>query len=190
MPTRLTVIVSACRRQYPRRHVGVLAFALGVIGVAACSSERPASPKKPLIGEIVLDVGDVVVTVSEAVPGDWQQRLAETYGTTRLRTAVWEALMRVAKLDRQSPRVLEIQVVRFRLRSTRLASSLAFWFGWMAVGMAGADYLDVKATVRDGSRTTREYTTGAATMGLFTTEDWDRFEKLARTVADRVAEQL
>lgn len=168
----------------PRHRFGTIALALVLNGIGGCSSQRPALPETPPVGEVVLNVGGVVVSVSDAVPADWQQRLEEVYGTSRLHTAVWDALMRVAKLDRHSPRVLEVQVTRFRLRS----SALVLWVGLMA----GVDYLDVKAVVRDGTRTVREYTTGAATAGL----GWgligqvERFQKLAGAVAERVAEQL
>jgi hypothetical protein len=161
----------------------VIASVFGLVGVAACSSQRPAAPEKPPIGESVPNVGSVVVSVSEAVPADSQQRFAEVSGALRLHSTVQAALMRVAKLDPQSPRSLEVRVTQFRLRS----ASLAFWGG----PMSGVDYLDVKATVRDGDRTVREYTTGAATTGVGTWIGQDaRFEKLVLAVAERVADQL
>ena len=79
--------------------------------------------------------------------------------------------------------MLDIQVTRYRLRS----GAAVFWFGLMA----GADILDVKATVREGDRILKEYTTGAGTSGAFAGLDQvSRFEKLATAVSQRVVKQL
>ena len=79
--------------------------------------------------------------------------------------------------------MLEIQLTRYRLRS----GATTFWFGLMA----GADILDVTATVREGDRILEKYTTGAGTTGAFAGLDQvSRFEKLATAVAERVVKQL
>ena len=76
-----------------------------------------------------------------------------------------------------------IQVTRYRLRS----GATVFWLGLMA----GADMLDVRATVREGETVLEDYTTGAGTTGAFAGLDQvSRFEKLATAVAQRVVNQL
>ena len=165
-----------------RRLVGIV-LALGFAVVAGCSSQRPPSPEKPPAAGTVATVGSVVVTVSETVAADRQERFAKVDGPSRLIRAIESELTRAARLDRQSGRVLDIQVTRYRVRS----GATVFWFGLMA----GADVLDVKATVREGDRILKEYATGAGTTGAFAGLDQvSRFEKLATAVAQRVVKQL
>jgi len=165
-----------------RRLVGIV-LALGLTAVAGCSSQRPPSPQKLPTAGSVATVGNVVVTVSEAVAADRQERFAKVDGPSRLMRAIESELTHAARLDRQSGRVLDIQVTRYRLRS----GAAVFWFGLMA----GADILDVKATVREGDRILKEYTTGAGTSGAFAGLDQvSRFEKLATAVSQRVVKQL
>ena len=165
-----------------RRLLGItLAFAVGA--APGCSSQHPPSTEKAPTAGLVSNVGRVVVTVSEAVPADRQERFAKVDGPSRLSRAIESELTRAGRLDRQSGRVLEIQLTRYRLRS----GATTFWFGLMA----GADILDVKATVREGDRILGEYTTGAGTTGAFAGLDQvSRFEKLATAVAQRVVKQL
>jgi len=165
-----------------RRLVGIV-FALGLTAVASCSSHRPPSPQKLLSAGTVGTVGSVVVKVSEVVAADRQERFAKVDGPSRLMRAIESELTHAARLDRQSGRVLDIQVTRYRLRS----GAAVFCFGLMA----GADILDVKATVREGDSILEEYTTGAGTSGAFAGLDQvSRFEKLATAVSQRVVKQL
>ena len=165
-----------------RRLVGIV-LALGLTAVAGCSSQRPPSPQNLPTAGTVATVGSVVVTVSEAVAADRQERFVKVDGPSRLTRAIESELTHAARLDRQSGRVLDIEVMRYRLRS----GAAVFWFGLMA----GADILDVKATVREGDRILKEYTTGAGTSGAFAGLDQvSRFEKLATAVSQRVVKQL
>ena len=165
-----------------RRLVGIV-LALRLATVAGCSSQLPPSPQKLQTAGTVATVGSVVVTVSEAVAADRQERFVKVDGPSRLTRAIESELTHAARLDRQSGRVLDIQVTRYRLRS----GAAVFWFGLMA----GADILDVKATVREGNRILKEYTTGAGTSGAFAGLDQvSRFEKLATAVSQRVVKQL
>ncbi len=164
-----------------RRLVGIV-LALGLTAAAGCSSQRPPSPQNLPTAGSVATVGSVVVTVSEAVAADRQERFAKVDGPSLMR-AIESELAHAARLDRQSGRVLDIQVTRYRLRS----GAAVFWFGLMA----GADILDVKATIREGDRILKEYTTGAGTSGAFAGLDQiSRFEKLATAVSQRVVKQL
>ena len=164
------------------RLVGIV-LAFGLTGVSGCSSQHPVSPEKSPTAGLVANVGSVVVTVSEALARDRQERFAKVDGPSRLTRAIESELTHAGRFDRQSARVLEIQLTRYRLRS----GATMFWFGLMA----GADVLDVKATVREGERILEEYTTGAGTTGAFAgLEQVSRFEKLATAVAQRVVKQL
>jgi len=165
------------------RRGAAIVIALGLAAVVGCSSQRPASPEKTPTTGMVANVGSVVVTVSEALPADRQDRFTRVDGPSRLVRAMESELTRAGRLDRQTQRVLDIQVTRYRLRS----GAAVFWFGLMA----GADLMDVKATVREGDRIVEEYTTGAGTTGAFAGLDQvSRFEKLATAVAQRVVKQL
>jgi len=166
-----------------RRPAGGIVIALGLAALVGCSSQRPPAPEKAPTTGMVANVGSVVVTVSQALPADRQDRFARVDGQSRLVRAMESELTRAGKLDRQTGRVLDIQVTRYRLRS----GAAVFWFGLMA----GADLLDVKATVREGDSILEEYTTGAGTTGAFAGLDQvSRFEKLATAVAARVVKQL
>jgi hypothetical protein len=165
-----------------RRLMGII-LAVGLSVAAGCSSQRAPGPVKSPAAASVPAVASVVVTVDESVPRDRQERFTKVDGPSRLTRAIESELTHAGRLDRQSGRVLEVQVTRYRLRS----GATMFWFGLMA----GADLLDVKATVRTGDQVLKEYTTGAGTTGAFAGLDQvSRFEKLATAVSKRVVQQL
>jgi len=56
------------------RRGATIVIALGLAAVVGCSSQRPASPEKAPTTGMVANVGSVVVTVSEALPADRQDR--------------------------------------------------------------------------------------------------------------------
>ena len=160
-----------------------IVLALGLAGVPGCSSQRAPAPEKPSTAATIVNVRSVVVTVSEAVAADRQERFAKVDGPSRLTRAIESELTRAGRLDRESGRLLQVQVTRYRLRS----GAATFWFGLMA----GADLLDVNVTVLEGDKTLEEYTTGAGTTGAFAGLDQvSRFEKLATAVARRVVNNL
>jgi len=160
-----------------------IVLALGLAAAVSCSAQRPASPEKAPSAATVPNVGSVVVTVVETLPADRQERFVKVDGASRLARAVESELTRAGRFDRRSGRVLGLQVTRYRLRS----GATVFWLGLMA----GADVLDVRATVRDGETVLKDYTTGAGTTGAFAGLDQvSRFEKLATAVAERVVKQL
>ena len=162
-----------------RRLMGII-LAVGLSVAAGCSSQRAPGPVKSPAAASVPAVASVVVTVDESVPRDRQERFTKVDGPSRLTRAIESELTHAGRLDRQSGRVLEVQVTRYRLRS----GATMFWFGLMA----GAD---VKATVRTGDQVLKEYTTGAGTTGAFAGLDQvSRFEKLATAVSKRVVQQL
>lgn len=124
-----------------------------------------------------------MVSVSDKVDPDGQQIFSEVDGTPRLKQAVEKAVANVAKLNAASPRVLEVEVTGFRLRS----GATVFWAGIMA----GVDTLDVNVAVREGQQVTRSYTTGVGSSGIaggLTSSS--RFQPMADVVAERVANQL
>ena len=163
-----------------RRLVGII-LALGLS--VGCSSQRAPGPVPAPAAVSVPGVASVVVTVAGSIPLDRQERFTKVDGPSRLTRAIESELSHAGRLDRESGRVLEVQVTRYRLRS----GATTFWFGLMA----GADLLDVKATVRTGDQVLKEYTTGAGTTGAFAGLDQvSRFEKLASAVSKRVVEQL
>ena len=90
-----------------RRLVGIV-LALRLATVAGCSSQLPPSPQKLQTAGTVATVGSVVVTVSEAVAADRQERFAKVDGPSRLTRAIESELTHAARLDRQSGRVLDI----------------------------------------------------------------------------------
>jgi len=160
-----------------------IVLALGLAAAMGCSSQRPASPDKAPSAGMVANVGSVVVTVVETLPADRQERFGKVDGPSRLARAMESELTRAGRLDRHSGRVLGVQVTKFRLRS----GATVFWAGLMA----GADILDVRATVREGETVLEDYTTGAGTTGAFAGLDQvSRFEKLATAVAERVVKKL
>src|SRR2546427_2420044 len=99
-----------------RRLVGIV-LALGLTSVAGCSSQRPPSPQKLPTAGTVATVGSVVVTVSEAVAADRQERFVKGDGPSRLTRAIESELTHAARLDRQNGRGLDIEGTRDRLRS-------------------------------------------------------------------------
>ena len=154
----------------------------GLAQAAGCSGH--SQPEVPVAtGPRVPNVGSVVVTVSGAVSPDVKEIFDEVNGTKRLQVAVEGAGAKVAKLTPGSPRVLEVEVTAFRLRS----GATVFWAGIMA----GVDTLDVNVTVRDGDHVVRTYTSGVGSSGIkggLTSSS--RFQPMADVVAERVAEQL
>src|SRR5947208_16428040 len=99
-----------------RRLVGIV-LALGLTAVAGCSSQRPPSPQNLPTAGAVATVGSVVVTVSEAVAADRQERFAKLDGPSRLTPAIESESTHAARLGRQSRRVLDTQVTLYRPRS-------------------------------------------------------------------------
>jgi hypothetical protein len=85
------------------------------------------------------------------------QRFNAVDGASRLSRSMESALAKQGRLDPSSPRVLDLQVTKYRLRS----GATVFWFGLMA----GADVLDVTGTVHEGDQTVRTVSTGAGTTG-------------------------
>lgn len=159
----------------------VVLLAIAIVGATACSSRQSEEPVAT--GPPVANVGTVVVSVSSTLDADDKRIFDEVNGTTRLKAAVEGAVTKIAKLTPGSPRVLEVEVTGFRLRS----GATVFWAGIMA----GVDTLDVDVTVRDGAQVLRTYTTGCGSSGIqggLTSSS--RFQPMADTVAERVAEQL
>src|SRR5437762_1039563 len=103
-----------------------IVLALGLAGVPGCSQRAPA-PEKPSTAATIANVRSVVVTVSEAVAADRQERFAKVDRPSRLTRAIESELTRAGRLDRESGRLLQVQVTRYRLRS----GATTFWFGLM-----------------------------------------------------------
>lgn len=159
----------------------VIVGSLVATAICGCSSHQESAQK--VVGLPVKDVGTIIVTVSDKVDPDDQQIFKEVDGTPRLKQALEKAVANVAKLNAVSPRVLEVQVTGFRLRS----GATVFWAGVMA----GVDTLDVDVAVRDGQQITRSYTTGVGSSGIaggLTSSS--RFQPMADVVAERVADEL
>ena len=156
---------------------------IALVVLLGCSSQRAPAPEKTPAAASIPAVASVVVTVAESLPADRQDRFRRVDGQSRLVRAIEAELGHSGKLDRQSGRLLEVQVTRYRLRS----GATTFWLGVMA----GADVLDVEATVRNEGQILKQYTTGAGTTGAFAGLDQiSRFEKLATAVSRRVVQQL
>ena len=156
-----------------------MAMAMFVV-IWGCGSEQ--SHPAP-IGALVPQVGKVSVIPDPALAEDRQQRLEKLGAVFMLKGALEAALAKVGKLDPNSPVTLEVEIIRFRMRS----GATVFWFG----AMAGADLLDVRAVAHDGDRTLRTVETGAGSIGAFVgLSQESRFEKLIRAVAERVVKDI
>lgn len=165
------------------RNLGHVVLGIGLAGAVACSSGRGPSPGAAEVGEPVPSVGRVVVTMSSALPADRRSRLEAVDGPSRLARAVEAELRRAGRIAPQSSRVLTLEVTKYRMRS----GATVFWAGLMA----GGDFLEVAATVTEGDRTVRSFTTGAGTSGAFAGLDQvSRFEKVTGAVAQRVVKAL
>jgi hypothetical protein len=148
--------------------------------LSSCAAERAPVPETAPVGAIVKDVGRVIVTTSPEIPPDVMERLEEVHGVSSLRQAVETKVERVGKVNPSSPRTLDVEIIRCRLRFT----AVVFWAGIMS----GVDYLDVKVTVHEGDRIVRQYETGAASLkGM---RESTRWERMVDAVGERVAEQL
>jgi hypothetical protein len=149
--------------------------------LAACATQSGPSPA--VSGPPVPSISRVTVQPGPSLPPERVQRFNAVDGASRLSRAMESALAKAGKLDPSSPRVLDVQVTRYRLRS----GATMFWFGLMA----GADLLDVTGTVHEGDQTVRTVSTGAGTTGAFAGLDQvSRFEKLAGAVTERMMKQL
>ncbi|MCK6557213.1 hypothetical protein L6Q96_21945 [Candidatus Binatia bacterium] len=160
--------------------VPVLIFS-ALASMAGCSA-RESEHVAPT-GQPVASVGKVVVTVAPSLAADNKTIIDEVNGLPRLRAAIEGELSKKGKLDENSPRVLNVEITDFRLRS----GALVFWLGIMA----GVDTLDVGVQVRDGEQVVRSYTTGVGSSGIaggLTSSS--RFQPMADVVAERVVEQL
>jgi hypothetical protein len=159
-----------------------IAAALAFGAMVACSSQRAPEPERQAPVGQVASVGSVMVS-ADGLPADRKERFDKVDGSSRLARSVESELTRSGRLDKKSSRVLELKVVRYRVRS----GATTFMFGMMA----GVDLLDVKATVREGDKVLEEFSTGAGTSGAFAGLDQvSRFEKLSTAVAERVVKKL
>jgi hypothetical protein len=165
-----------------RTSCGRIALVVTLGALVACSSQKGPEPEKDP-SRLVASVDKVVVTTAATLPTDRKERFDKVDGTSRLTRAVESELRKGNRLDPQSGRVLEVEVIRYRVRS----GATTFWFGMMA----GVDMLDVKATVREGDKVVSEFATGAGSTGAFAGLNQEsRFEKLATAVAERVVKGL
>jgi hypothetical protein len=155
--------------------------ALGVVAFVWGCSSGPAHV--PPVGEPVPQVGNVAVTVSNALPADRQARLEKLGATFMLKGALEAALAKAGKLDAKSPVVLNVEITKFRMRS----GGTVFMFG----AMAGGDVLDVRAGARDGERALRQVDTGVGSIGAWAGLSQDsRFARLIQACAERVVKEL
>lgn len=156
--------------------VGVL------VGLVACGAKQPAV-QRPADAEAVPAVGSITISISDSLEPERRTRFDKAEGSSRLGRAVEAELTRAGRFNRESPRTLEVQVTRYRMRS----GATVVWLGIMA----GSDLLEVKVTARDGDRIVREYSTGAASAGAYKGLDQvSRLENLVSTLAKRIVEEL
>ena len=154
-----------------------------VLGVSlvACSSKTASPPAAT--GERVSDVGSVVVTIASPVTADAGQTLDEVNAGPRLKTAIEAQLGKTGKLKSGSSRVLEIEVIEFRLRSGATV--------FLAGIMAGVDTLQFRATVRENGRIVRQFVTGDSTSGGFAgLSSSSRYQTMADAASERLATEL
>jgi hypothetical protein len=158
-----------------------MAIVLATVFAGGCSS-KTAEPQTS-VGARVIDVGSIVVRYASSVATDDRKLLDEVNGGPRLKTAVEGELGKAAKLRSGSPRVLEIEVTEFRLRSGATV--------FLAGIMAGVDTLQVKVRVREGAQVVREFTTGDSTSGGFGgLSSSSRYQTMADAVAERLRTEL
>src|SRR5437667_24479 len=105
-----------------------IVLALGLAGVPGCSSQRAPAPEKPSTAATIANVRSVVVTVSEAVAADRQERFAKVDGPSRLTRAIASELSRAGRLERDSRRPPRFPATRDRLP----AGAATFWVGLVA----------------------------------------------------------
>lgn len=159
----------------------ILALAIGLVTLSGCAAEKASPPRPP--GTPPVTVSHVAVSVAPSLSADRVQAFNGVDGSSRLTRALESALTKAGTLDPSSPRVLDVQVTKYRMRS----GATVFWFGLMA----GGDLLDVTATVSEGGQAVRTVSTGAGTSGAFAGLDQvSRFEKVSGAVAERVVKQL
>lgn len=148
--------------------------------LSACNASRPPVPSAAALQGSPA----VVVTVDPQLVAGRAAAFNESNGPTLLRDAVIAELGRTNKGAALQGTQLQLRVTRFRLRST----ATGVWFG----GMAGADMLDVSASlVRDGTtQRTFDTGTGGLTAGLIKPSAEGRMNGLVTTVAERVVALL
>jgi hypothetical protein len=133
--------------------------------------------------DAVSDVGAVTVSTADALDADRRTRFEKAEGASRLERAVEAELTRAGRFNRESPRMLDVQVVRYRMRS----GATVVWLGIMS----GSDLVEVKVTEREGDRVVRGYSTGAASAGAYKGIDQvSRLESLATALAKRIVAEL
>jgi hypothetical protein len=151
--------------------------------LGGCSSKATAPPAAS--GVRVGDVGSIVVTYASSISAADRKLLDEVNGGPRLKTAIESELAKAAKLRSGSPRVLEVELTEFRLRS----GATVFWTGILS----GVDTLQIQVKVRDGGRVVRQFATGDSTGGGISPTGFsssNRYQIMADAVAERLRDEL
>jgi|SRR5688572_10731085 hypothetical protein len=140
----------------------------------------PPIPDEALAGPI----GDVKITLSEALPESRRQAFLAHDGEALVRQAVVDAFARRSHWDPVSPQVLHLTVTVFRLRST----ANAFINGWFA----GIDMLEGEAEVTRGDAPPLRYTfkLSGSEDSYFKYSSGARFRSLARCLGAELAEYV
>ena len=153
---------------------------IAAVALSACNAKRPPVPSAAALKVLPA----VTVTVDPQLDAERAAAFNKSDGPTLLRDAVLAELGKTNKGATLQGTQVQLQVTRFRLRST----ATGVWFG----GMAGADMLDVSVSlVRDGT-TERTFATGTGGIaaGLIKPSAEGRLNGLVTTVAERVVAQL
>jgi hypothetical protein len=153
-----------------------------LLAALGCGSHQSPSPAAAVPVGNVSNVGRIIVTVAPAVAADREARFQKVDGTSRLATAVETELTKVGRFDRESPRVMDVVVTKYRLRSGASVLMLGM--------MSGGDMMEVAITVRERDRDLVSYSTGAGSVARGGLDQVSRFERLAHAVAERVVKQL
>ncbi len=144
------------------------------LALAGCGGKKTSavSPTVP---------GVTIVVDTSRLPADRVAAWNEEGGTKALTDAVATELLDEKKQLAAGPAELRLVVTSFRLRS----SGSAMWLGVMA----GADVLDVEATVVSGGATVKTFSTGAGTA-MGGAMSGGRFDKLVETTSERLVAGL
>jgi hypothetical protein len=161
-------------------------FLTVVASLAGCaSSPEQEKPQRAAASPFPDPIGRVEVRVDPSLNEEARSVAIDKMAAPgKISTAVSELLRTQGRLDANAPTTLAITITAFRLRS----GASAFWLG----AMAGPDRLAVDVRVEKNGASLTQYQTDTSSVlgGIAFAGMGHRFERLVKTIAQRIVEGL
>jgi len=170
---------------FRRFHVRALALSLVALLSACASPPERGAPRVALPKSGPGGVAGVQIDANAStLPADRLASFEAAGGAGAAANAVASQLHKRAQPPCEAPCSMEVDVTRFRLRS----SSNAFWLGMMA----GADSIAVKVDGKHANVVVKSFQTDTSTVlgGIAFGSSVKRFDRLLATLAERIVAGL